>query len=136
MLRSLLDLGGDLLDRVIPDPEAKRDAKARLMDLHQQGDLQKMEARMRVIRTEAQSKDAWTSRARPTFMYVFYTVILSLVLLGPLVGVFAPSAMAIFFENVGAGFQAVPTEMWTVFTAGYLGYGGFRTVEKVRGVAK
>lgn len=136
MLKGLLDIGGDLLDRVIPDPDAKREAKARLMELHQQGDLHQMESRMSAIRTEAASSDAWTSRARPTFMYVFYFVILSLVVIAPAIGVAAPEAMTAFFQNVQSGFAAVPTEMWTVFAAGYLGYGGFRTVEKIRGVAQ
>lgn len=132
----LFDIGGKLIDKLIPDPAAKAKAKMDLLQMRQDGELKELETRMSAIIAEANSSDPWTSRARPSFMYVFYFVVLSLVVIAPAVGVFFPEQMALFFANVASGFQAIPEEMWWVFTAGYLGYSGSRTFEKVRKVAR
>lgn len=135
-LSPIFELGSKILDRVLPDPSQKAAAQLELLKLQQTGEFKELDARMSAITAEAQSADPWTSRARPSFLYVFYTLILALVLVGPIVGVFAPDQMALFFANVQKGFAAIPGELWATFTAGYLGYGGFRTFEKVKGVAK
>lgn len=126
----LLGIGGSLVDRLFPDPEAKARAKLELIEMQQRGELKELEASMSAIVAEANSSDPWTSRARPSFMYVFYSLILSLTVVAPLVGVFAPEQMEAFFTNVGLGFGAIPTEMWWTFSAGYLGYAGFRSYDK------
>jgi len=82
---------------------------------------------------EASSLDKWTSRARPSFMYVFYFVILVLVFLAPLVGVFKPDWMTAFYTNVALGFQAIPDAMWATFSVGYIGYTAARQYGKVKG---
>ena len=41
-LTTLLEVGGKILDRVIPDPEAKAKAQAELLALQQNGELAKM----------------------------------------------------------------------------------------------
>lgn len=127
---ALLAAGLKIIDKVIPDPQAKIAAQQRFLELQQNAEFKELDARMAAIVSEAQSSDPWTSRARPTFMYVFYVVILGLVLLAPAIGVFAPEGMARFFENVAKGFQAIPDALWATFTAGYLGYAGLRTYEK------
>ena len=132
----LFDVGGKLIDRLFPDPEEKRKAKQKLKELEQNGELKQLSERMAAITAEAESDDPWTSRARPSFMYVFYIVILSLVLVAPVLGLFFPERMDLFFTNVGAGFKAIPQELWWTFTSGYLGYGAYRTFEKRKGVAK
>jgi Protein of unknown function (DUF3154). len=136
VISGLLDIGGKLIDKLIPDPEAKAKAQLELMRLERDGQLEDLKARMSAIMAEAQSSDPWTSRARPTFMYVFYGVIIALVLIAPVAGIFAPMQMETFFANVGKGFRAIPEELWWVFTAGYLGYTGFRSYEKKIGVVK
>lgn len=132
----LIELGGALIKRLIPDKEAAAKAELDLLVLHQQGELKELETRMSAIVAEANSKDPWTSRARPAFMYVFYFVIITLTLVAPLVGVFSPQAMTDFYANVKLGFEAIPEALWWTFSAGYLGYTGFRTNEKLKGVAK
>jgi len=131
---SLLEVGGKLIDKLIPDPQAKAKAQLDLLALQQNGELRELETRMSAIVAEANSVDPWTSRARPSFLYVFYFVILSLTVVAPVIGVFNPDAMALFFENVGKGFEAIPEELWWTFSAGYLGYAGARTFEKRKGV--
>lgn len=132
---SLLEMGSKLIDKLIPDPQAKAKAQLDLLSLQQNGDLKELETRMSAIIAEASSTDPWTSRARPSFLYVFYFVILSLTVVAPVIGVFNPDAMTLFFENVGKGFEAIPEELWWTFSAGYLGYAGARTFEKRKGVA-
>lgn len=131
----LFDVGSTLIDRLFPDPDDKAKAKRELEALEQQGELAKMSQRYEAITAEAESEDPWTSRARPAFMYVFYLVILSLVLVAPIVGVFFPDKMVLFFDNVAAGFEAIPGELWWLFGSGYLGYGAFRSYEKKSGVS-
>lgn len=132
----LLELGNTLIKRLIPDKEAQAKAELDLLIMQQQGELKELETRMSAIVAEANSADPWTSRARPSFMYVFYFVIIVLTFIAPLVGIFNPEAMKQFYENVGYGFGAIPEEMWWTFTIGYLGYSGARTFEKNKGVAK
>jgi hypothetical protein len=129
-------IGEQLIDRLFPDPEEKAKAKAQLLKLEQEGELKQLSARMSAITAEAESEDKWTSRARPSFMYVFYVVILSLVLVAPVIGVFHPDQMKLFFENVAMGFKAIPEELWWLFGTGYLGYSGFRSMEKRGGFNK
>lgn len=127
---SLIGLGSSLIERLFPDKEAQARAKLELLQMQQAGELKELEIGMSAIIAEAKSQDPWTSRARPSFMYVFYALILSLTVVAPLVGVFAPTQMEQFFTNVGLGFNSIPTEMWWTFTAGYLGYAGFRSYDK------
>ena len=91
------------------------------------------QARMSVIIAEASSADKWTSRARPSFMYVFYSVIVTLVLFAPFIGVFFPTGMNQFYTNVASGFKAIPDIMWEVFCVGYLGYTAARQYGKIKG---
>jgi Holin of 3TMs, for gene-transfer release len=132
----LLDIGGKLIDKLIPDPEAKAKAQQDLLAMQQKGELAELETRMSAIMAEAQSSDPWTSRARPSFMYVFYFMLVMLVIVAPFVGVFFPEEMMHFYANVKSGFQAIPEELWWTFGTGYLGYGAFRTIEKRKGMPK
>jgi len=124
------------LDLIFPNPKEKIDAQIRLVELEQNGQLKELEANLSAILAEAQSTDPWTSRARPSFMYLFYMVILSMVVVAPVIGIFFPESMDLFFLNVDKGFKAIPEALWWTFSAGYLGYGGYRTYEKKLGVTK
>lgn len=130
MTFDIVEIGLKLLDKVVPDPIERAEAKRKLLEQQQMGDFKELESRYAAITSEAQSPDPWTSRARPSFMYVFYLIMLALVLVAPVIGVFWPERMAVFFSNVGVGFGAIPEPMWWTFTAGYLGYTGARTYEK------
>ena len=127
---TIVGIFGKVLDKAIPDPTAKAQALLELERLKQDGAFREMDLAIKAITTEAQSTDPWTSRARPTFMYVFYGLIISLVIIAPALGIFAPAGMASFFQNVKAGFEAIPEALWWTFSAGYLGYTGARTFEK------
>ena len=136
LLGAIFDTGSKLLDKFFPDPAVRAQKQIELLTMQQNGELKELETRMSAILAEANSADPWTSRARPSFLYVFYFIILSMVFVAPVVGVFVPSAMDTYFANVGKGFASIPEEMWWAFTAGYLGYAGARTFEKNKGTTK
>lgn len=130
LVAGLFSVGEKLIDRLFPNPEDKAKAQVALLQLEQEGELQRMAHRYSAITAEANSEDKWTSRARPSFMYVFYIILLNLVIVSPLVGVFYPDQMKIFFENVKLGFDAIPEPLWWLFGSGFLGYTTARTFEK------
>lgn len=136
LISGIFEVGKGLIDKLLPDPEAKAKATHDLLVMQQTGQLRELETRMGAIMAEANSPDPWTSRARPMFLYVFYFIILSMTFLAPLIGIFRPEDMGVFFENVGKGFNSIPEELWWTFSAGYLGYAGVRSVEKVKGASR
>ena len=133
-LGSIFDFGSKVIDKIFPDKEAADKAKLELLRLQNEGSLAEMEKAYAAILAEAQSSDPWTSRARPSFMYVFYFLLIVMIVIGPLIGIFFPAQMEAFYGNVAKGFAAIPEELWWTFSAGYLGYTGARTFEKKKGV--
>jgi uncharacterized membrane protein (DUF106 family) len=78
---ALLEVGGKILDKVIPDPEAKAKAQAALMEMQQKGELAQLQADMNeqdnlTKRMEADMKsDSWLSKnIRPmTLVFILLT---------------------------------------------------------------
>jgi hypothetical protein len=56
-----------LLDKIIPDPQARDRAKLALLKLQGDQEMATITAQMQAIVAEAQSSDPWTSRARRAF---------------------------------------------------------------------
>ncbi|TVO57548.1 holin family protein [Denitromonas halophila] len=133
--KGLFSLGSELLDRVIPDPEARDKAKLELLKMEQDGRFEEMRIRLSAILAEANSADPWTSRARPSFLYVMYVMILMAIPIG-IAHVINPAAVLTFTAGVQAWLAAIPEELWWLFGAGYLGYSGARAIEKRKGVTK
>jgi len=129
VLDSILDIGEKLIDKLIPDPKAKAEAALKLRQLQQSGELEELETRMSAILAEAQSQDPWTSRARPSFMYVIYVMILSSLPMGVLTA-FNPEVAHAIAGGMKEWLAAIPDSLWTLFGAGYLGYAGARTFDK------
>ena len=76
LIESLIGPIASIIDKIIPDKEARAKAKLELLALEGSQELKAIEARMSAIVAEAQSADPWTSRARPSFLYVMYAMIL------------------------------------------------------------
>ena len=77
----LLEVGGKILDKVIPDPESKAKAQAALMEMQQKGELAQLQADMNeqdnlTKRMEADMKsDSWLSKnIRPMTLIFILTV--------------------------------------------------------------
>ncbi|MFL6722770.1 MAG: holin family protein [Sphingomicrobium sp.] len=124
-----------LLDKLIPDPEARDRAKLELIRLQGDQEMASIGQQMQAIVAEAQSADPWTSRARPSFLYVMYAMILWAIPMG-LIAALNPS-MAIGIGNgMTAYLRGLPEELYALFGTGYLGYTAARTWGKVKGVEK
>ena len=88
------------------------------------------ETRIGVMVAEASSQDKWTSRARPSFMYVMYIMILSSIPMG-VVYAFAPESAQGIMTGLQLWLKAIPDSLYALFGAGYVGYSAARTVDKV-----
>lgn len=63
-LAALLDVGGKLIDKLIPDPEAKAKAQLDLAKMAQDGELAKMANETEIYKTEQNNVTArWTADA-------------------------------------------------------------------------
>lgn len=129
MITALLPIISKVLDRVIPDPAARDAAKAALLQAQQAGEFRELELQANMIVAEAQSDDPYTSRARPSFLYVVYIYVLAAIPYGALF-VLAPDQAAAGVEGVQAWLSSIPEEMWWLFGTGYLGYTGARSIDK------
>jgi len=135
MLAALLPIAAKIIDRVIPDPAARDQAKAELLRAEQAGEFKELDSRMQAIVMEAQSDDPWTSRARPTFLYVVYVMILWSIPMGFLSAAYPDVATAVI-EGQTRYLQAIPGEMWALFGAGYIGYVQARSSDKARSLGQ
>lgn len=120
-LTAVLDVGGKLLDKFFPDPTEKAKAAIELQKLAQDGKLGEIQTQMSAILAEANSADPWTSRARPSFLYVMYIMILAAIPMG-IISAFRPELATAISAGMRAWLSSVPVELWTVFGIGYTGY--------------
>ena len=130
---SLLGPLASILDKVIPDKAARERAKLELLQLQGSQDLALIEARLSAIVAEAQSPDPWTSRARPSFLYVMYALILLSVPMG-VIAAFSPARALAIGNGMTAYLAALPDALYALFGTGYLGYTAARQWGKVKGV--
>ena len=129
-----LDLIGKAIDRFIPDPAAAAQAKLAMYQAQQAGQLEEVKIAMSAIVAEASSADPWTSRARPSFLYVVYIMLLWGLPMG-VVSAYSPETAAAVAAGFKAWLTAIPTELYVLFGTVMTGYGVSRTVEKVKGKA-
>jgi hypothetical protein len=135
ILGGVVDLLSKGIDRIFPDKVEREKAKLALLNAQQEGQLKELEISMSAIIAEANSNDPWTSRARPSFMYVMYVLLLASIPMGVLNAI-DPAVAGAVTEGFKNGLAALPDEMWWLFGAGYLGYAGARTFEKKKGFAQ
>ena len=128
-LLDILGLGSKIIDKVIPDPAQKAEAQLKFQQLAQAGDMAELTRSYDAIIAEAQSQDKWTSRARPSFLYVMYIMILSAIPMG-IVFAINPSTDGNVVTGVKQWLDAIPGDMWTFFGVGYVGYSASRSFDK------
>ena len=128
-LGAVFDFGSKIIDKLFPDKTEAEKLKLAMLQQQQAGEFKDLEMRFSAIVAEAQSQDPWTSRARPSFMYVMYALLLASLPMGVLFA-FQPDTAQAVTDGVGRWLTALPEELWWLFGAGYLGYSGARTFEK------
>jgi hypothetical protein len=126
-----LGFGSKIIDKLFPDAAQRAEAKARLLELEQKGELTELNRGYDAIIAEAQSNDRWTSRARPTFLYVVYILILASLPFAVLFA-FIPEKATAVSQGFGLWLKAIPDELWWLMGAGYLGYSASRSYDKRR----
>ena len=124
-----------LIDKIIPDPEARDRAKLELLKLEGSQEMEAAKTQSAAILAEAQSSDPWTSRARPSFLYVMYALMLWAIPMG-LIGAVQPEMARSIAASMNAYLAGIPEPMWALFGTGYLGYTAARTWGKAKGTER
>lgn len=130
---SIFSIGGKIIDKLFPDPEQKAKAQLELLAMQQSGELEGVKVQLSAIIAEAQSADPWTSRARPSFLYVVYILLLSAIPMGVLT-VFNPGAALDLTTGFKAWLGAIPDSILTLFGTVMTGYVLGRSWEKTKGI--
>ncbi len=132
ILEGLLAPITTLLDKIIPDPKARDAAKLELLRLQGAQELEAAKSQMSAILAEAASPDPWTSRARPSFLYVMYAIILWAIPMG-LIAAAQPQMAKDIATGMNAYLAGIPEPLWALFGTGYLGYTAARQWGKAKG---
>jgi len=126
-LTALLEVGGKLIDKLIPDPEAKAKAQMDLAKLAQDGELAKMANDTKLFETEQNNvterwksdmgSDSWLSKnIRPMALIAIF------------VAYFIFTAMSAFGYNAQESYVQLLGQWGQII---FLAYFGGRTVEKL-----
>ncbi len=136
----IVSAGLKIIDKVIPDPQAKMEAQQRLMQMQQNGDLAFLEADVKLAlaqaeinKAEAISLDTFRAGWRPFIGWVCGFAFAYKFILSPFILTLAALGQIPFDTSV------LPVLDWTSLSTvllGMLGLGGMRTFEKYRGVSK
>lgn len=132
ILDALLTPISAIIDKVIPDPRARDAAKLELLRLQGTQELDLLRTQLSAIVAEAQAADPWTSRARPSFLYVMYALILLSVPMG-VVAAFQPATAEAIGRGMTSYLGGLPEPLYALFGTGYLGYTAARQWGKVKG---
>jgi hypothetical protein len=124
-----------LLDRIIPDPKERDAAKLELIKADNAQALDQVRVQMSAIVAEAQSADPWTSRARPSFLYVMYVLLLWSIPMG-LIAAIRPALATDIAHGMNAYLNGIPEPLYALFGTGYLGYTVARQWGKATGTEK
>jgi hypothetical protein len=135
LLDGLIGPIAGIIDKIVPDPKARDEAKLKLLALQGSQELEQVKTQMAAIVAEAQSTDPWTSRARPSFLYVMYALVLWAIPMG-LIAAVRPQMAADIAAGMNAYLSGIPEPLYALFGTGYLGYTAARSWGKARGLEK
>ena len=126
---SILEIGAKLLDKVIPDKDAREKAQAELLKAAQSQDFQLSLAQIKVNEEEAKSENLFKSGWRPAIGWIcvlglFYNFVLYNLLLW---------TVATF--NIAITPPALMSDILMELVFALLGLGSLRTFEKLKGIA-
>ena len=137
VIGSIIEAGMKIIDKVIPDPQAKAQAQLELLKLQQSGefkqveiDLQRDLAQADINKEDSKSDDPFQRRWRPAAGWVCVIGFFYMVLLRP----FLPWIITVCGGNAPP-LPPVETDTLMILLAQLLGLGGFRTFEKLKGKA-
>ena len=135
VLEALIGPLTSIIDKIIPDKAERDRAKLELLRLRGSHEMELLQTQLSAIVAEAGSADPWTSRARPTFLYVMYVMILWALPMGLLAAI-SPATASEIAQGMTAYLTALPEPLYALFGTGYLGYTAARQWGKIAGVDK
>jgi len=133
VLSTLIGPVSQIIDKIIPDKDARDRAKLEFLKLEGSQELEQVRVQISAILAEARSADPWTSRARPSFLYVMYLLLLWSIPMG-LIAAIQPEAARNIATGMNAYLAGIPEPLYALFGTGYLGYTAARQWGKIRGV--
>jgi hypothetical protein len=126
-LDSLLNIGGKLIDKLIPDPEQKAKAQLELQKMAQEGELAKMANETELYKTEQNNltqrvqadmaSDSWLSKNIRPMTLIFLLI------------AYSGFAIASIFEYETRGAYVELLGQWGMLVMSF--YFGGRTLEKI-----
>ena len=122
---ALFEIGGKVLDRVLPDPAQQAAAKLELLKLQQNGELTQIAGQMEINKVEAASSSLFVSGWRPAIGWICGAGFAVQFVIGPL----AEWGSALAGHPVK--FPQMDTGTMMPLLLGMLGLGGLRTAEKL-----
>ena len=135
MLPALIPIIGGLLEKIIPDPKASAEAKTKLLELQQQGELAYLDAEVKLAtgqleinKIEAASTSLFVSGWRPAVGWLCASGCGYTFVLWPILS----------WASLNFGWTQPPqldANVLMGLLSGLLGLGGLRTVEKIKSVA-
>ncbi len=134
--QALIPVIGTVLEKVLPDPQASADAKIKLMELAQKGELAVMDAetKMALGQIEVNKVEAGTDMFRggwrPATGWACVFGLVYQFLLQPVL----PWLVAVCGGSVPP-LPPIDNETLMVLLTGMLGLGGLRTFERIKGKA-
>lgn len=133
ILSQLIGPIGKIIDKIIPDKAEREKAKLELLKLEGSQEMEAVKTQLSAILSESKSADPWTSRARPSFLYVMYVMLLWAIPMG-LIAAIRPEAALSIANGMNAYLNGLPEPLYALFGTGYLGYTAARQWGKIRGV--
>ena len=122
---SVVDSVAKTVDRFVTTDDERAKIKMELRRIEAREKEKLLIATHSVIKAEAKSDDPWVRRARPTFLYVMYFILVFNFILVPILHMGVELWGATPFTPL-----AIPDELYWLFGSCMLGYTGARTWDK------
>lgn len=119
-----------ILDKIIPDVNARAAAQAELAKMALQGDLDQLAGQLAINKDEAQSRSVFVAGWRPSIGWTCALALFYQYVAGPLI-----EYGALLFGKTLPPLPKLDDVLWQLLF-GMLGMGGLRTIEKIKGASK
>jgi len=128
-ITAIVTVGSQLIERLFPDPAQAAEAKLKLVELQQNGDLAAIAGQMDINKVEASNASVFVSGWRPFVGWVCGVGLGYVAIIEPIA-----RFVATMTGYTGA-FPAIDTTLTMQVLIGMLGLGGLRSLDKFNGVA-
>jgi len=128
-ITAIVTVGSQLIERLFPDPAQAAEAKIKLVELQQNGDLAAIAGQMDINKVEAANTSIFVSGWRPFVGWVCGFGLSYVAIIEPIARFVAT------MTGYTGGFPSIDTTLTMQVLIGMLGLGGLRSLDKFNGVA-